>query len=121
SLRIHYGLSDHIFVHTERMKSELSTDLGVLECKVSVIPFGINNTTPVTEITRSQAKQRVGVSPEHKTALFFGQIARYKGLIYLVAAFDEVLKKDGNYRLIIAGKLKKGHADYWDEIQRQIT
>jgi len=121
SLRIQYGLSDHIFVHTERMKSELSTDLGVLECKVSVIPFGINNTAPVTEITRSQAKQRVGVSPENKTALFFGQIAPYKGLEYLIDAFNNAATKDESYRLIIAGKVKRGHGAYWDEIQRKIA
>ena len=51
SLRIQYRLSDHIFVHTERMKAELLSDFSVQENKVSVIPFGINNTAPNTALT----------------------------------------------------------------------
>jgi len=120
SLRIQYGLSHHIFVHTEQMQSELVAEFGVSKSKTSVIPFGINNTAPVTEITPSQAKQRVGAGPEHKTALFFGQIAPYKGLKYLINAFSNLATKDESYRLIIAGKVKKGHAEYWDEIKRQM-
>src|SRR5206468_11892768 len=49
SLRIQYNLCCHIFVHTERMKSELVSDFAVTVDKVSVIPFGINNTVPKTD------------------------------------------------------------------------
>ena len=38
SLRIQYRLSDHIFVHTARMKEELLLAFGVSAAKVSVIP-----------------------------------------------------------------------------------
>ena len=38
--------------------------------------------------------------------LFFGNIAPYKGLEYLVAAFAQLLKRDRNYRLLIVGKPK---------------
>jgi len=121
SLRIQYGLTDHIFVHTERMKSELATDFGISEGKVSVIPFGINNTSPKTDITTGRAKERLGVKSDDKTALFFGQIAPYKGLEYLVSAFSQAAKNNRAYRLIIAGKVKRGHTDYWRKIQRDIS
>ena len=98
-----------------------SARLRRIAAKVSVIPFGINNTAPVTGITRGQAKKKIGVSPEHKTALFFGQIAPYKGLEYLIDSFNNVATKDESYRLIIAGKVKRGHAAYWDGIQRKIA
>ena len=39
SLRIQYRLSDHIFVHSDRMKSQLVAEFGVVKDKVSVIPF----------------------------------------------------------------------------------
>ena len=120
SLRIQYRLVDHVFVHTERMKSELVADFGVSESKISVIPFGINNTSPTTAITTSEAKERLGLSASDKTVLFFGQIAPYKGLEYLIAAFSALAKRNGSYRLIIAGKVKKGHAEYWPEIKRRI-
>lgn len=121
SLRVQYRLAHHIFVHSGRMRSELLTDFGVSERKVSVIPFGINNTSPTTEITTSEAKQRLGVCATDKTALFFGQIAPYKGLEYLIDAFSEVAKRNGSYRLIIAGKVKKGHGAYWDKVRGRIA
>src|SRR5438876_5417037 len=120
SLRIQYRLSHHIFVHTKRMKRELVADFGIEECKVSVIPFGINNTVPNTTLTTLQAKQRLGISRDDKTLLFFGNIAPYKGLEYLISAFLELLKKDGDYRLIIAGK-PKGSDDYWKQLQRTLA
>ena len=80
TLRIQYRLVDHLFVHTERMKRELMLDFGVSPEKVSVIPFGINSTVPDTALTRAEARQRLGLDASHKTILFFGNIAPYKGL-----------------------------------------
>jgi D-inositol-3-phosphate glycosyltransferase len=120
SLRVQYQLTDHIFVHTESMKRELLSDFGIQERKVSVIPFGINNTVPNTALTTLAAKQQLGVSCNDKTILFFGNIAPYKGVEYLVSAFVEILKKDGSYRLIIAGR-PKGCVDYWRQIQQTIA
>jgi D-inositol-3-phosphate glycosyltransferase len=120
SLKIQYRLSDHIFVHTEKMKSELVSDFSIRESKVSVIPFGINDTVPNTSLSPAEAKRRVGVSSSEKTLLFFGNIAPYKGLEYLIAAFTEVLKKDESFRLMIVGK-PKGSEDYWKQIQQIIV
>ena len=61
SLRWQYRLSDHIFVHTEKMKTELVTEFGVAKEKVSVIPFGINNTVPNTSLSTADAKQQLGI------------------------------------------------------------
>jgi D-inositol-3-phosphate glycosyltransferase len=117
SLRIQYQLVDHIFVHTERMKSELVAEFGVARDKVSVIPFGINNTVPKTVMTAVDAKRILGIRSSDKAMLCFGQIAPYKGLEYLIAAFIDVLKEDGHYRLIIAGKPKWSEA-YWNKIEQ---
>jgi D-inositol-3-phosphate glycosyltransferase len=121
SLRIQYHLAHHIFVHTERMQRELVAEFGVPKSEISVIPFGINNTSPTTAMTSSEAKQRLRVSTSDKTALFFGQIAPYKGLEYLIDAFSDVTKRNESYRLIIAGKVKQGQRDYWNEIRRKIA
>ncbi len=120
SLKIQYGLSDHILVHTEKMKRELLSDFHIQESKVSVIPFGINNTVPNTELTTLEAKKQLGMTSGDKTMLFFGNIAPYKGLEYLVAAFTEVTKKDASYRLIIVGK-PKGTEHYWNQIREAIA
>jgi len=121
SLRVQYRLAHHIFVHTQRMRSELLTYFGVSERKVSVIPFGINNTVPTSTMTTVEAKRIIGIRSSDKTMLCFGQIAPYKGLEYLLAAFSGMAKGNGSYRLIIAGKVKKGREKYWNEIQRKIA
>jgi glycosyltransferase involved in cell wall biosynthesis len=117
SLRTQYQLSDHIFVHTDKMKRELVGDSRILKDKVSVIPFGINNTAPKTDLTSSDAKRLLSIADTDNTILCFGQIAPYKGLEYLVSAFARILKENESYRLIIAGKPKWNDA-YWKRIEQ---
>jgi D-inositol-3-phosphate glycosyltransferase len=119
TLRIQYQLVDRIFVHTCKMKTGLIDDFGVAEDKVSVIPFGINNTVQNTNMTSADAKRVLGMADSDKAILCYGQIAPYKGLDYLIAAFAELLKADGSYRLIIAGK-PKWNQTYWRRIKQQI-
>lgn len=115
TLRIQYRLVHHFFVHTEKMKRELLDEFGVSAPHVSVIPFGINNSVPNTRLTSSEAKARMGLSDREKVNLFFGNIAPYKGLEYLVAAFREAAARDDTYRLIIAGR-PKNCEHYWKMI-----
>ena len=116
TLRLQYGLADHLFVHTERMKRELLSAFGLPSLKVTVIPFGINNAVPHTTMTPAEARQRLHIPAEDKVILFFGNIAPYKGLEYLVEAFQKVMVGGGAYRLIIAGN-PKNCGDYWGKIR----
>ena len=102
------------------MKSELREDFGVREQAVTVIPFGINNAVRDTDITPAEAKRRLSIGGQERTILFFGRIRPYKGLEYLLSAFQEILAKDPNYRLIIAGEPMKGYEKYCKEIRRTI-
>jgi D-inositol-3-phosphate glycosyltransferase len=117
TLKSQYRLSDHVFVHTEQMKSELLQDFGVREKAVTVIPFGINNAVPCTELTPADAKLRLGLKENERTILFFGNIGPYKGLDHLVAAFQALNAQGGRYRLIIAGKHRSGAENYVNEIR----
>jgi glycosyltransferase involved in cell wall biosynthesis len=120
TLRAQYKLCDHIFVHTKKMKEELVEEFGVVERKVTVIPFGINNSVPDTDLTAQQARHRLGIEDGDKAILFFGNIGPYKGLEYLVGALRELLKRDSSYRLVIAGKLRSGAEKYAEEVQQMI-
>ena len=80
TLRFMYRIMNHIFVHTNKMKIQLIKDFQVSPEKVSVIPFGINNFVPKSELTTSEAKGRLGLRQDQRALLFFGQIAPYKGL-----------------------------------------
>ena len=112
TLRVQYRLSDHFFVHTEKMKCELIEEFGIGEARVTVIPFGINNMVPNTSLTPGEARRRLGITDLQKTILFFGNIAPYKGLEYLVTAFQRISGRQGDYRLLIAGRPKKCE-EYW--------
>ena len=52
--------------------------------------------------------------------LFFGNIAPYKGLEYLVEAVASLVSREPSYRLIIAGQ-PKGDSAYWEGIQKRIS
>lgn len=120
SLWVQYRVAEHIFVHTEKMKAELCGEFGAPDSKISIIPFGINNTAPISDMTSEEAKHRLGLAPEERTALFFGQIAPYKGLEYLATALPELVRWNPQFRLILAGKVKKGSEPYWRDIERQL-
>jgi D-inositol-3-phosphate glycosyltransferase len=121
TLRIQYRLVDHLFAHTEEMKRALRNDFGVPDCKISVIPFGINSTVPNTVLTSSEARKRLGLTAHQKVVLFFGNIAPYKGLEYLVDAIAVLGRTKTDYRLVIAGRPKNGCLPYWKAIRRQIS
>jgi D-inositol-3-phosphate glycosyltransferase len=120
SLRIQYSLVDHIFVHTDKMKEELVSEYNVRKEIISVIPFGINNSVPDTELTPAQAKRKIQLNSLDRTILFYGRIRPYKGIEYLVAALRRIVDKDDRYRLIIAGEFLKESRQYWTEIQETI-
>jgi len=119
TLRVQYRLADHIFVHTEKMRHELCEEFGIRERQITVIPFGINNAVPNTPLTPCEARQRLGVRTGERTILFFGHIAPYKGLEYLVSAFRQILTRRDDYLLIIAGR-PKSCEKYWRAIREEM-
>jgi glycosyltransferase involved in cell wall biosynthesis len=101
------------------MKSELIEEFGERETRVTVIPFGINNAVPRTPLTSAEAKCRLGIRESERTILFFGNIAPYKGLEYLICSFRQIQQKRQDYRLIIAGRPKNCES-YWNPIEASL-
>ena len=99
TLRIQYRLCTHILVHTAAMKRELLADFEIAPERVSVIPFGINDTNPRTGLGRGEARERLGLRQGDKALLFFGQIAPYKGLNYLVGALAELATEGRDFQV----------------------
>lgn len=119
TLRMQYRLADHLFVHTQMMKAELQDDFGVDPARVTVIPFGINNSVPDTGLNESKARRELGLGDHDKVLLFFGHITPYKGLEYLVSAFQKLASEDENLRLVIAGR-PKDCPEYWHGVEESI-
>ena len=106
--------------HTEKMKDALVGSYHVSAKKVSVIPFGINNTVPNSQLTTQEARDRLSLKSDEKIILFFGNIAPYKGLKYTIMALGDLKEKYPNLRLIIAGRIKECKT-YWSKIERLIA
>lgn len=121
TLRAQYRLSDQVFVHTVRMKSEVIRQFGLREEQISVIPFGVNNSVPDTALTRSEARARLGLAPDEKAILFFGAVRAYKGLDLLADAFATLSRTDEKYRLIVAGEPKRQDREYLDSVRHKLA
>jgi glycosyltransferase involved in cell wall biosynthesis len=120
TLKLQYRFVDHIFVHTDKMKQELMSGFTVSESKISVIPFGLNDSVPNTDLQPADARSRLGLNDSDKVVLFFGGIRPYKGVEFLVAAFQQFARGNRSHRLIIAGQPKKEALQYWEGIQQEI-
>jgi len=117
SLRFLYRGVDHIFVHTPQMKDELLRRFRVPADKVEVVPFGVNDCIPVSPLSQSQARQRLGLHPDEKVLLFFGNIAPYKGAEDLLRALGLLVGEDSRFRLVLAGRVKDPTCEpYWAEL-----
>ena len=91
----------------------------MLENKITVIPFGINNAIPNTDLIPEKAREKLNMDEKNRIILFFGNIAPYKGLEFLVDAFHQVLAKDEHIRLLVAGRVKDCEW-YWQGINKMI-
>jgi glycosyltransferase involved in cell wall biosynthesis len=120
TLRFLYWIMDDIFVHTKAMKDELIKEFSVRDEKVTVIPFGINNTVLATDLDFSRARDSLNLANDDIALLFFGYIALYRGLNILVDALNKVVAKVQDVKLIIAGRVK-GSDGYWKGINRKIS
>jgi glycosyltransferase involved in cell wall biosynthesis len=121
TLRMQYRLVDDVFVHTTQMKDSLQKGFQIPAQKIHVIPFPMNNTVPDTALDTAMARERLGLRPDERVLLAYGAIAPYKGLEYLVEALT-CLPKDGvQYRVVIAGGIKKGADEYWRRIQEKVS
>lgn len=119
TLRVQYRFADHLFVHTQKMKQELLKDFGIHTAKVTVIPFGINNAVPNTDLTKADARRRLSIADGERVVLFFGNITPYKGIEHLTAAFRKVLQ-GSRFRLIIAGRPDNCDS-YWRAIREDVS
>ncbi len=119
TLKIMYSLVNQIIVHTSKMREELIQKFGVDPKRIDVVKHGINNRVISTGLTKEKARLELGITSSAKLILFFGLIDEYKGLDILLNAFNELIIKDSNYVLLIAGCPKR-KSNYIKQLRNEI-
>lgn len=61
------------------------------------------NAFKIENISKEEARSRLGISKDEKVLLFFGFVREYKGLKYLIQAMPQVAKRIASIRLLIVG------------------
>lgn len=92
------SLSSAVIVHEPIFKHSLTRQYKCNHEKIHVIPHGIEAVE--NDLDRAKARDVLDIDRE-RALLFFGYLARYKGLETLIDAFMGL--EDGNYVLFIAG------------------
>jgi D-inositol-3-phosphate glycosyltransferase len=70
------------------------------------------------EISKTEARNKLGLSPGEKYLLFFGFIRKYKGLHLLLDAFADERVRALNVKLIVAGEFYEDAKPYLDQIEQ---
>ncbi len=95
-------LASHYVVHSNADKELISRNYGIEKEKIEVIPHGIYNHYEKKD--RVEARASIGIK-EDFAILFFGLLRPYKGVKYLIKAFEnlpeDIIEKS---RLLIVGE-----------------
>jgi len=97
-VKIIVRLSSSVIVHDSFFEDILIQQYKCDRKKINIIPHGIEEN--IYQISQNVAREILGVSEKTRLLLFFGYLARYKGLEILIDAF---LSLKGDYTLLIAG------------------
>ena len=105
--RVAYRCVNGFIVHNQMSRDELLRNNDIPVGKLSIIPHGSYVGLVPSIMDKREAKISLGLNPEEKVLLFFGQIKEVKGLDVLLKAFSAVVKEHSNVKLLIAGKVWK--------------
>jgi glycosyltransferase involved in cell wall biosynthesis len=96
-------------VHAQNNRVELAELFGIPADRIAVIPHGSYELFfSKGRLSKERARAEVGLPPKARVLLFFGLIKRYKGLEFLLEAFERIEKKFPDAVLTIVGDVFRG-------------
>lgn len=99
--KIIYRIPDFLIVHTNKVKEELTSNYHVCPEKIFKMEHGINDSFQSNFKNKFDCRRKLNVPTDRTVLLFFGRIAKYKGVDLLLKAFEMT---DNNLYLVIAGR-----------------
>jgi glycosyltransferase involved in cell wall biosynthesis len=94
-----------LMVHTDRMRGDLCSRFSFDPDNVIVVEHGIDKLLLANGGTRQAMRDKLNIGATERVVLFFGNIARYKGVDILLRAFELPGAKSAD-RLVIAGRCR---------------
>jgi glycosyltransferase involved in cell wall biosynthesis len=107
-----YRSVDAVVVHTARLAERARAELRIQAPRLNVIARGDLGALRGPELSRQEARARIAIGGCGPVLLFFGMIKPNKGLIHLLRAMPEVLRKIPDARLVIAGEPVENFDNY---------
>jgi glycosyltransferase involved in cell wall biosynthesis len=109
-----YSRMDAIVAHAVDSATHLSERFGVPSDRVSVIRHGINNKLQPVWLSQRAARATLGLSPDDRVLLVFGNIEPYKGIEDLVEAVS-LLSPGCSVKVVVAGRGR--NREYLDRLR----
>lgn len=100
-----YHRVDGLVTHTCSAKKELVSRFGVPSERIRVIPHGPLFRDDVQKISKEKARRNLGLGGDEYVVLFLGGMRPYKGVEFLLDAWEDYCKKNAGKRcvLLVAG------------------
>lgn len=111
-----YNMMDFLVCHTRQTQQQLIDTFAVPPAKTAIIPHGpLFHDAPT--VPRQEARARLAVGEEQPLVLFFGLIRPYKGVEFLLEAWQAITANCPHAMLLIAGS---GDLSYLDTIRHKV-
>lgn len=95
--------ADAVVVHSEVTARKLA-DIGARPTRTVTVPHGPYGDVWTETVGRAEARTRLGVPADASIVLFFGKVARYKGVQDLVAVWPAVREAFPGALLLVVGQ-----------------
>jgi glycosyltransferase involved in cell wall biosynthesis len=106
-------------LHAKREADELKTIINVNDNKylVKVTPHPTYGAFRFENISKQEARKRLGIAQGEKILLLFGFVRKYKGLTYLLQAMKQIKSSVNDIKLLIVGDFDGDKSDYISQIK----
>ena len=107
----------HFIVHAKEEAEELKQIMPNPDYQVT--PHPSYNAFCFENMTKAQAREKLGLLPDEKVLLFFGFVRPYKGLKHLINAMPKIKKSLDDVKLLVVGEFgsAENKAVYMDQIK----
>jgi glycosyltransferase involved in cell wall biosynthesis len=111
-----YGIADHLICHDDAARQRLVAEFNLPKSRISVIPHG-----PLFEGPRasgSDVRRRLSIPRDHAIVLWQGILRPYKGVDFLLEAWQQLQTRNAAATLVIAGS---GDSPELDKIRARVA